>query len=292
MFCRKLKVLTAATLLVGLTVLALACGPASPSERGAAAQAETPASAGTPTPTIQPTRTPYPPGYVKPTRLPTRTPFPTLAPDPTLTPTPEGVVPLGDNSGGSAPAPTPTLAEQVTEFARDRREEYDAIARVRVLSHRSVTLPEGIEWPPLQNPSLGRWPWDRAGIQVVEVYRGELPDNYELASPGFRPNTKLEIDQEYILFILKVFVAKDEYTYDGTHVRFLFNEEQLDAVGGRGGTHFGEQVWLVEGETAWRIPLDHVLDTTGSGSDLAAAKAGGESLSVAELKAAIAAAFK
>ena len=88
MFCRKSKVLSAALLLSGLTTPALACGPASPSGQGAAAQAETPA------PTIQPTATPYPPGYVKPTDLPTDTPWPTVpSAPPTPTPRPTDLPP-------------------------------------------------------------------------------------------------------------------------------------------------------------------------------------------------------
>lgn len=264
-----------------LAVLALACGPVATPGQGADAQeAETPAEAGTPTATIQPTRTPYPTDYVKPTDLPTHTPWPTL-PDP---PTPEPTEPVQHSPG-------PTLAEQVTQYARDNREHYHAIARVRVLSHRSIPPPEGIEWPPLADPTLGgRLTWDRAKIRIVEAYHGELPDSYDLASPSPRPNTKLEIGQEYILFILKVFVAKDEY--DDGRVLFLFNEKQLEAVGGKGGSHYGDQVWIVDGDKAWRVPPDHMLTTDPASSDLAAARAGGESLPVSELKAAIAAAFE
>ena len=291
MFCRKLGALTTTLVLAGLTVLALACGPASPSERGAAAQVETPAPTEAPTPTIQPTATPYPPGYVKPTDLPTWTPFPTLPPNPTLEHRLE-LAAKGD-SGADAPksTPTPTLAEQVTQYARENADYYDAIARVRSLSHRSVTVPEDIEWPPLYDPTFIGLLSDRTGIQTVELYHGELPDNYELASWSFRSNLKLDIGQEYILFILKVFVAEGEYTDDGINVRYIFNEEQLEAAGGKGGAYYADQAWIVDGEEVWRVPGDHLVSST-SESDLAMAKADGDSLPLSELKAAIAAAFK
>ena len=277
MFSRKLKLLTAAPL---LAVLALACGPvATPGQGTDTQEAETPAEAGTPTATIQPTRTPYPTDYVKPTDLPTHTPWPTL-PDP---PTPEPTEPVQHSPG-------PTLAEQVTQYARDRKEDYHLIARVRVLSHNIVTIPEDIEWPPLQNPSIDPFSWDRTRIRTVEVYHGEWSDSRDLVSLGFRPNLKLDIDQEYILFILKVFASKDEH--DDGRVLFLFNEEHLKAVGGKGGSHWGDQVWIVDGDRAWRVPPDHMLTTDPASSDLAAAKAGGESLPLPELVAAIAAAFE
>ena len=342
MFFWKLKALTAAALLVGL--LALACGPASLSEQGAAAQAETPAPAETPTPTVQPTATPYPPGYVKPTDLPTWTPFPTLPPDPTPRRR-EAVSKDSDASGVSTPAPTPTLPEQVTQFARgcrhihlhsgesrnpdtldsqcvfagcrildsrlrgndeNRRYEtailklttrprekewkYDAIARVRAVSHRNVTVPRGIEWPPNESPFYGSHTFIRTSMRVIETYRGVLlPDNYEIVSFSTWENTKLDIDRDYILFVRKQYVAKEEYPDDVT--RHRFNKEQLDAFGGTGGILLGVQVWIVDENTAWRVPIEHFRDTV-PGSNWEAAKAGGENLPVAELEAAIAAAFK
>ena len=287
MFFWKFKALTAAALLVGL--LALACGPASPSEQGAAAQAETPAPAETPTPTVQPTATPYPPGYVKPTDLPTWTPFPTLPPDPTPRRR-EAVSKDSDASGVSTPAPTRTLPEQVTQFAREKEWKYDAIARVRAVSHRNVTVPRGIEWPPNESPFYGSHTFIRTSMRVIETYRGVLlPDNYEIVSFSTWENTKLDIDRDYILFVRKQYVAKEEYPDDVT--RHRFNKEQLDAFGGTGGILLGVQVWIVDENTAWRVPIEHFRDTV-PGSNWEAAKAGGENLPVAELEAAIAAAFK
>ena len=125
-----------AALLLGLIALLLACGPVAPAGQDAT-EPETPTAT---TATIQPTEPPtptatlYPPGYIKPTDLPTTTPFPTL-PDP---PTPEPTVFVQDSPGS-------TVAEQVTQFAQT--EEYDAIARIRVLSARDVEWSQDIEWP-------------------------------------------------------------------------------------------------------------------------------------------------
>ena len=91
--------------------------------------------------------------------------------------------------------------------------------------------------------------------------------------------------QEYVLFISKTFVRASEYP-DAPHDKFLYNQTQLNAIGGEGGTKFALQSWIVDGERAWRIPVEHFSEGA-TRSDIAAAKAGGESLSLSELENAI-----
>lgn len=264
--------------LLGLAALALACGPVAPAGQDDG-QAETPTVALQPTEPPTPTATLYPPGYVKPTDLPTTTPFPTL-PDP---PTPEPTVFVQESPG-------PTLAEQVTQFVQVREVDdfpIDDIALVRVISHREVAVPAGIEWPPNEDPTFVSSHWRRTKVQSIKSYRGQLPDGYELLTVSDLSEAKLEINQEYILFISRFFVKKGEYPEgQGRH---YFNEKQLKAFGGKGGVYFGDQVWIVEGNRTWRVPIDHLMGYT-LGTDLEGAKAGGESLLVTELEAAIAAA--
>ena len=296
MLHRKCKGWTISLLLVSLAGLALSCGPASPSERGAATQADTTAPAETatvpPTDTIQPTATPYPPGYVKPTDLPTWTPFSTLPPDP---PTPEPAVPSQLSPGTSSPKPSspgPTLAEQVTEYVEVERDYYDAIVRVTARSQRDVVVPHASDeskWPPMQSPQLSNW--RRTGITIAGTYKGELPDDYEMISPfEWIKNGELDVGEEYILFVRREWVRKGEFPDEkDQRSRFHFDKEQLDAVGGRGAVFLGDQAWIVDGDTAWRIPQKHIVEGP-PGSDMAAAQAGGESMPVGELVAAIKAA--
>ena len=262
-----------------LLTLALACGPAAqqpgPDE---STIAQPPAQATNPTPTARPTRTPYPTDYIKPTDLPTHTPFPTLPPDPT----PE-VRPFeaADHTA------VPTLAEQVTQYARDEMYNYDVVARVRALSHRTVRPDLSINWPndepPYFDSDNGAVPWRRTRIQVVEAFHGRLSVGYELLAPTLSPNPSLEVNREYFLFIFQAFGGEDDFP--GESGRYHFNEEQLKAFGGKGGWLSTEQAWVIDGDAAWRVPIEHFWDTTPE-SNLAAAKAAGESLSVTELVAA------
>ena len=272
-----------------LTVLALACGPAArqpaPDE---SAIAQPPAQATNPTPTARPTRTPYPTDYIKPTDLPTYTPFPTLPPDPTSEVRPFDVSPKDVEHEDVEHAAAPTLAEQVTRYVRDEMNNYDVVARVRVLSHRTVPANLEIDWPgdhpPYYGDDTGAVPWRRTKIQVVEAFHGRLPEGYELLGPTLLPNASLEANREYILFIWQGYVGDDDFP--GEPGRNHFNEEQMEAFGGKGGWLMMEQAWVIEGSTAWRMSKEHFWDVTPE-SNLTAAKAGGESLPVSKLVKAI-----
>ncbi len=314
-------------LAVPLLLAALACGPAAPADQGggitrpltrdvvqhraapdqsrgitppaaqenAATPTPTPDSfilipsphratliASMPTPTPVPTMTPLPPGYIKPTDPPITPPFDTLPPPPPESAASRGAEPTPE------PTPEPPLTQQVTQFAREQADLYDVVARVRALSHRTVTTPMGIEWPEGDNPNVGLdgsyVPWLRTRIQVIETFHGRLPEYYEVVTWTLIPNASLEINREYILFLAQVFVGEDEFP--GGLGRYHFNEELLKAVGGKGGFLRGEHLWVIEGGAAWWVPIEHIQDHTPE-SNLAAAKAGGRSLPVADLVAAI-----
>ena len=269
-----------AALLLTLAALGLACGPVAPAGQDAT-EPETPTAttaAVQPTEPPTPTATLYPPGYIKPTDLPTTTPFPTL-PDP---PTPEPTVFVPHSPG-------PTLAEQVTQFAEDEAGNYDAVARVRIVSSGQVTIPDGIQWPPMREPTFSDTNLWRTRVNVVNTYYGTLSNQYDFVTLDSLSNAALDVGQEYIVFIYEYFVGENEYQGEGG--RSHYNKKQLDAMGGRGGIFLGRQLWILDGDTAWRIPVEHIVEGP-PGSDLTAAKTAGESLPVTELEVAIAAAFR
>lgn len=289
---RNLKnCLVASAALLGLLVLA--CGPAAqgPGEP-AGIEPPPPAPDATPivltgvhdqfpVPTHGPTKTPYPTDFVKPAEKPAgpaETPLPTIGLPPDPTP-----------SGGATGASEPSLTDQVTSVVRDEPYAYDVIVRVRPLSFRTPPVAENVEWlehPPYYGADGAAIPWLRTKIEVLETLHGDaLPANYEVMIPNLMPNASLETGQEYILFIYQFVVGENDFPdRSGRH---RFNETQLTAFGGKGGYLLADQFWVIEGETTWRVPLDHSVDPENEGSDLAAAKASGESLSVADLKAAI-----
>ncbi len=99
-------------------------------------------------------------------------------------------------------------------------------------------------------------PWRRTKIEVVEAFHGQLPTEYELLSPEVMPNQWLEADQEYILFIREVAVLDGDFTDDSG--RYVFDEARLETFGGKGGFYMQPQVWVIDGDTAWRMPDDHL----------------------------------
>ena len=234
------------------------------------------------TPTTAPTKTPYPTDFVKPTELPTPTPiiFPTDAPPSRSS----------EKTGDAS-----TLASEVTRFT-DQRAHYAvaAISHVRVVSHRTVEPDLDEDWPNDTPPYeyLGDEPmaWKRTVIEAVETLHGTIPDNYELMTLEPSKNQWLEQGKEYILFIREGTVLDSELTGDANG-RYVFNEDQLEAFGGHAGLALHPQLWIIDGDTAWRLPGDHLWNLTKS-SDLAAARAGGENLSVVAMKAAIRAGLK
>ena len=129
----------------------------------------------------------------------------------------------------------------------------------------------------------------RTTVDILKSYYGTLSDPYLMVEFNTLPNEDLEIGQEYIVFVLEAFVGEGEYPGDSSRVHY--NQKQLDEIGGRGGIFLGRQLWIVDGDTAWRIPVEHIVEGP-PGSDLAAAKDAGESLPVTELEAAIVAALR
>ena len=284
-----------------LVMLAIACAPAAPG-----GQDGNP----TPTPTIwiiddtspselatamaQPTATSFPPGYVRPTDVPYTPPLTDVEIGATLAAS--MATEAAQQARGAAavaptpsPTPTPSLTEQVTQFAREMQSRYDMVARVRAGASRRVSVPDGVTWPHNQEPIFKGVPgYDslvRTTVTAVTVYYGTLPSGYELVSHPGGPNATLDTDQEYVLFISKTFVRASEYP-EAPHDKFLYNQTQLDAIGGEGGGKFARQAWIVDGDRAWQIPVAHFSEGP-TGSDLAAARAGGASLSLSDLEAAI-----
>ncbi len=189
------------------------------------------------------------------------------------------------------PTPTPTplpLTEQVTQFAREMQGRYDIVARVKAGDTRHIKVSRSVAWPPYQEPVFSNWDGlMRTPITAVTTYYGDLPAGYELISPprSLYPNVYLDSGAEYVIFIWKSFVKASDYP-DAPNDNFLYNQTQLDAIGGEGGGRFGLQAWVVDGSTAWRIPAEHIRSRQPA-ADLAVARAAGERLLLSELEAAI-----
>ena len=166
--------LSLAFVLTALALVALACGPSAPAgQEDDAVEAEaTPTLPWLGTPPTEedvatlralPTSTPYPSGYVKPTDLPTFTPFPTVdwsAEDAMAVPASGGV------SNASTPSP---LVAEIRKFMA--KGYFDAVARVRVGSHRDVPVPER---DGSQTQSR------RHTLKVISTYQGALPSSLDL----------------------------------------------------------------------------------------------------------------
>ena len=287
------------------TFIILACGPSAPAGQEATPAPEPTATLpwlGTPpteselaTLEALPTATPYPADYVKPTEAPYVPPLTDAEISATFAAemaTEAAEQPRGVAAPANTPTPTPTplpLTEQVTQFAREKQGEYDVVARVRAGASRVVTIPDGIVWPHNQEPHFEGVPgYDklvRTKITAIAVYYGTLPDGYELISyPGI-PNGALDPGLEYVLFVGKDFVKDSEYPKD-IPGKFRYNQSQIKAIGGEGGVILGHQVWVVDNGKALPLSVGYIIDGP-AGSDLSAAKAGGESLPLAELRAAI-----
>ena len=311
----KYALLTAAAGLIVAGWLALggACGPAaspSPAAPGDDSGA-TPIPTATPTiwwlgdtpspaelATLEaiPTATPYPPGYIYPTDPPYVPPLTNAQIGATLaaeiataqaqqaseaaaeTPTPE-------------PTPTPTplpLTEQVTQFAREMQGRYDIVARIRAEASRTVSIPDNLAWPHNTTP-WGEDSVTRTPVTVITTYYGIMTTGYELVTPPSAPNAAPEAGQEYVFFIRNFFASENSAECSGARVPggpICYNKAQIDAMGGPGGFQFGAQMWILDGDQAWRIPSEH-LRIGPAGSDLSAAKAGGDTLPLSDLEAAI-----
>ena len=256
----------------------LACGPAAPLDDNPVGTL--PIQAQQEEPTRRPTRTPYPTDFVKPAELPPPTPVPPLP-----TENPNQSAQQGGNVGVK-----PDLAGDVTAFTREHKERgnFDAVVRVRVTGHRTVPKDTTVDWPVHNPPYVSKqdgsaYPWYFQDIAVVETYYGELPEAYSLIEVKINLSPSWAVGEEYIVFVLQAAVAEDAPEGIGG---WRFNEEQLAAFGGIAGFLESEQAWALDGTTAWKSPTEGDSPFT-PGSDLAAAKATGDSLSVDNLVAAI-----
>ena len=257
-----------------LTAIALACGPAAPGGQSGGGATPTPAaedgSHATPTPTYTtggtasaselatlraiPTATPYPPGYVKPTDLPTYTPIPSV---PTLKAqmereqaelwTREAQTGAAD-AGGENPDQDWILQTVVEHIARG---EYDAIAKVRIGSIRNVRIPgDGID------PSSRKFDVIRHTVEVITTYRGSLPAQFDVVSYAIESTSALDIGQEYILAVSKFWILESEYS-PSEPWRDPFTTEALDAAGGEAYSYNRRLTWVVESETAYKVPMPY-----------------------------------
>jgi len=293
--------------LIAVVMAALACGPSAPGEQASGTVDTTP----TPTPTIwiigdaspselatakAATSTPYPSGYVPPTPYPTPPSIADIGATLAASMATEAAQQSGGAGGASAatptpsPTPTPPLTEQVTQFALDMQGRYDVVARVRSGASRAVAIPDGATWPHNQEPHFENLPgYDslvRTTVTAVTVYYGTLPSGYELVSYPGLPNGALDNGQEYVLFISKTYANENECSDIRIPGQRCYNQTQLDAIGGEGGLRFGRQAWALDDSRAWWIPVEHITHGP-AGSDLAAAKAGGQSLDLSDLENAI-----
>ena len=189
------------------------------------------------------------------------------------------------------PTPTPTplpLAEQVTQFAREMQGRYSVVARIKAEASRMVSIPDNLAYPHNTKP-WGEDSVTRTPVTVVTTYYGVMPAGYELVTPPSAPNAAPDAGQEYVLFIRNFFASENSAECSGARVPggpICYNKAQIDAMGGPGGFQFGAQLWILDGEQAWRIPREH-LRIGPAGSDLSAAKAGGDTLPLSDLEAAI-----
>ena len=289
-----------------IIAIALACGPAATPATTNQASPATPTATiwwlgDTPSPSefatleAMPTPTPYPPGYVKPTDPPHSPPLTDAEIRATLgasIATEEAQWPSRASAETPTPEPTPTpvpLTTQVTQFARNGG--YDIVARVRAGASHKVSVPHDI-WTAATVPLAANWDGlVRTSITKVTAYRGALASDYKLISPPHLPNVPLDIGAEYIIFIKTSFAkAADDGVCSSQRpvasTALCYNQAQLNAVGGVGGWYDGRQTWIIDGALARRIPRPHFLSRQPI-SDLSAARAGGDSLTLSDLEAAI-----
>ncbi len=205
---------------------------------------------------------------IKPTFPPTDTPEPT----PTI---PTEIYDAGADEDDDLPTVTPVpLIDQVTDMVRDG--EYDAIARVRVLSHRRVTVTT-------LTYDFFIAEWTRSRVKVTETLRGDLPATLDIVSLT-GSNGALDISGDYILFLRKSLIGAESSQFPGDPARVRLNQSQLDEVGGEASSYLGRQVWAVDGASVYRVPVEHIVShETAVATDLAVAKANGETMTLAAL---------
>ncbi len=266
---RRWLALTLATSLAALAMAVLACAPIAPAGQGASA-----------TPSLVPSE----PEQQKPICT-DETWFtdcikPTFPPTDTPEPTPTIPLEIYGASGEDDDFPTPTpvpLIDQVTDMVRDG--EYDAIARVKVLSHRRVTVTT-------LTYDFFIAEWTRSRVKVTETLRGDLPATFDIVIPAFFPNGALDIDGDYILFLdSPAFVDVGDAQFASEQKRIKLNRTQMEDFGGEAGAYLGRQVWTVDGASVYRVPVEHIVSyETTVATDLAVAKANRETMTLAALE--------
>ena len=266
----RLAILGFAVAMLVLTAIALACGPAAPGgqsgddgDRGTAATAE---SAAPPTPTYTtggtaspsqlatwraiPTATPYPPGYVKPTEPPTDTPTPPLATLKAQMEQEEATLQTQEAESGAGAASTVSSRQESVSDLVDRG-EYDAIARVKVLSTRMVKVPaNGLD------PSSRKIDARRDTVAVVEAYRGSLPEQIDIIS--YDRSGALDQQMEYIMGVYQFWMSESEYS-SSEPWRAPFTEAELEKAGGEAYTYNSHMVWIIDEATARYVPSSHTI---------------------------------
>ncbi len=254
----RIAILALVGALLAGVMIALACAPAAPTGQQQ------------PLPLCNAERSnPETDGCIKPTEGPTSTALPT----PT---TPTEVAPARPAAASATPTATPSLTDQITDAAQS--DDYDAIARVKAISRRHVTI------KPTEKNFIPEW--TRTRLEVVDTLRGALPESIEIVTPAGARNASLDVDGSYILFLRKSFVDADSSQFPGDPTRAQLTQAELTEFEGEAYIYFGRQVWAIDGATAIRVPSKgHLLaGEPAVMTDLQAAKAHGETMTLAGLE--------
>ena len=206
---------------------------------------------------------------IKPTFPPTDTPEPT----PTI---PTEIYDAGAEEEDELPTATPVpLVDQVKKAVQD--DDLDAIVRVKVISHRRVTI------TPTETNFIPHW--TRSRLEITGILRGEIPAAVEVATLTYSPNASLDVNGDYILFLRKSFVDAESSQFPGDPTRTRLNQAELAEFGGEAYIYFGHHIWAVDGASVYRVPVEHIVSYKGVvATDLAVAKANGETMTLAALE--------
>ena len=116
--------------------------------------------------------------------------------------------------------------------------------------------------------------------------RGELPEEVEVASPTGAANGALDIGGYYVAFLFKGVVDASIKQFEGDSRRLRLDADELSDFGGETSIFLGRYLWAVDGDTAYHIPVEHLITQTASPlTDLDVAKAEGERMALADLEA-------
>ena len=264
---RRWLTLTLATSLAALAMAALACAPIAPAGQGASA-----------TPSLVPSETEQQKPICTDETWFTDCIKPTFPPTDTPEPTPTIPLEIYGASGEDDDLPTATpvpLTDQVKKAVQD--DDLDAIVRARVISHRRVTI------TPTEDNFIPHW--TRSRLEITDILRGELPAAIDIVTPTFIPNAALDVNGDYILFLRKSFVDAESSQFPGDPTRTRLNQAELAEFGGEAYVYLGRQVWVVDGASVHKVPSkEHLLSEMTEVTDLAIAKANGETMMLAALE--------